>query len=114
LSVLEERFLELCGSTGIPMPEVNAKVGGMRVDAVWREQQLVAELDGAAAHGGWAQVSRDRERELALRELGFRVVRYTWPQITERGSDVVADLRQQLGIVPTASDLQRSVSQDPR
>lgn len=98
LSILEERFLELCDGDGIPIPEVNAQVGRMRVDALWREKDLVVELDGASAHGGWAQVSRDRERELALRRTGFRVLRYTWRQVTDRPSDVAADLRQQLGL----------------
>jgi hypothetical protein len=97
LSVLEQRFLELSESAGITPPEVNVRVGGMRVDALWREQGLVVELDGAAAHGGWSQVSRDRERELVLRRRGFRVIRYTWPRITERPGDVIADLRRQLG-----------------
>ncbi|MGA9634187.1 MAG: hypothetical protein WBQ41_02985 [Solirubrobacterales bacterium] len=36
LSVLEERFLELCESAGLPLPEINAKVGRMRLDALWR------------------------------------------------------------------------------
>jgi predicted transcriptional regulator of viral defense system len=102
LSVLEERFLELCQRAGVPLPEVNAKVGGIRVDALWRKERLVVELDGAAAHGGWAQTSRDRERELALRGMAFRVVRYTWTQITEREAGVVADLRQQLAPPKTA------------
>ena len=68
----------------------------MRVDMLWNEMGLVVELDGSVAHGGWAQVSRDRERELALRRMGFRVVRYTWRQITERSREVVADLHRQL------------------
>jgi very-short-patch-repair endonuclease len=114
LSALEERFLELCQTAQIPLPELNVAVGGMRVDALWREQRLIVELDGAAAHAGWAQVSRDRERELGLRRMGFRIVRYTWQQITERWSEVVADLTQQLEIGPTAHNLQRSVSQHPR
>jgi REase_MTES_1575 len=98
LSILEQRFLELCEAAGLPLPEVNAKVGGMRVDALWREERLIVELDGAAAHGSWARASRDRERELALRRMGFRVVRYTWKQITERATEVVADLRRQLAL----------------
>jgi predicted transcriptional regulator of viral defense system len=96
LSVLEERFLALCQDAGIPLPEVNATLGRMRVDALWRGERLAVELDGAAAHGGWAQTSRDRERELALRRLGFRVVRYTWRQVTERPAEVVRDLRGEL------------------
>jgi hypothetical protein len=98
LSALEERFLELCEVAGVPIPEVNAKVGRMRVDAVWREVGLAVELVGAAAHGGWGQVSRDRERELVLRREGFQVVRYTWKQITERATEVATDLRGLLAL----------------
>ena len=100
LSVLEERFLELCEAGGLPPPEVNARVGRMRVDALWRKPRVAVELDGAAAHGGWAQASRDRERELALRRMGFQVVRYTWQQITERSAHVMVDLQRLLGTRP--------------
>jgi predicted transcriptional regulator of viral defense system len=96
LSALEERFLELCESAGLPQPEVNGKVGRMRVDALWREQQVAVELDGAAAHAGWAAIKRDRQRELALRARGFLVVRYTWDQLTDGPEEVLADLRQLL------------------
>ncbi len=97
LSVLEERFLELCDSAALPHPEVNAKISRMRVDALWRKQGVVVELDGAAAHGSWAAIKRDRERDLALRSSGYLVLRYTWEQVTERGNAVAADLRRVLG-----------------
>jgi predicted transcriptional regulator of viral defense system len=97
-SVLEERFLELCECAGLPLPEVNAQVGRMRVDALWREQRLAVELDGGPAHGGAAAMKRDRERELALRARGFQVVRYTWDQVTRRPPDVISDLRRLLGL----------------
>jgi very-short-patch-repair endonuclease len=96
LSVLEERFLALCQEARLPIPEANAKVGGMRVDALWADQRVIAELDGAAAHGGWSRASRDREREMVLRGMDFRVVRYTWKQVTERSREVVTDLRRLL------------------
>ena len=96
LSVLEERFLELCSSGRLPLPEVNARIGRMRVDALWHEQRLVVELDGTAAHGGRAAIKRDRERELALRAMGFQVIRYTWDQVTKRPDQVIADLRRLL------------------
>lgn len=96
LSVFEERFLELCERHSLPAPEVNAKVSSMRVDALWREQRVAVELDGSAAHGGWAAIKRDRQRELALRQLGFNVVRYTWEQVTSRPDEVTADLRRLL------------------
>lgn len=99
LSALEERFLELCERARLPLPEVNARVGRMRVDALWRDQRLAVELDGGPAHGGVAAMKRDRERELALRSLGFRVVRYSWEQVTSHPARVVADLRRELVIL---------------
>jgi predicted transcriptional regulator of viral defense system len=96
LSELEQRFLELCESAGISLPEVNATVGRMRIDALWRDKRLAVELDGVAAHGGSAFIKRDRDREMALRAEGFRVVRYSWHQVTRRSDEVVADLRRLL------------------
>jgi predicted transcriptional regulator of viral defense system len=98
LSILEERFLELCETACLPLPEVNARVGRLRVDALWRKQHVAVELDGAAAHAGWAAIKRDRQRELALRAAGLQVVRYTWDQITRHPEGVVADLRTLLGL----------------
>jgi very-short-patch-repair endonuclease len=97
LSVLEERFLELCESSGLPLPEVNVKVGRMRIDALWRNQRLAVELDGGPSHGGAAAMKRDRQRDLALRAYGLRVVRYSWEQIVRHPELVVADLRRLLG-----------------
>jgi hypothetical protein len=94
-SELEERFLKLCESAGLPLPAVNATVGRMRVDALWREQGLAVELDGGAAHSGLAAMKRDRE-QMALRSMGFRVVRYSWDQIVKRPDAVIADLRRLL------------------
>ena len=96
LSELEERFLELCEDAGLPLPEANAQVGRMRVDALWRTERVAVELDGGPAHGGAAAMKRDRDRELALRSMGFAVARYSWDQVTKRPGDVVADLHRLL------------------
>jgi predicted transcriptional regulator of viral defense system len=98
LSALEERFLELCRGVALPLPEVNVRVGRMRVDALWRDQQIAVELDGGPAHGGIAAMKRDRDRELHLRSEGFTVVRYTWGQVVGRPEQVITDLRRLLGL----------------
>jgi very-short-patch-repair endonuclease len=97
LSVLEERFLELCEAAALPTPEVNRSAGLMRVDAFWRAESLAVEVDGGDAHAGLGQMKRDRDRELALRAKGFQVVRYTWEQVNRRPRDVAEDLRRLLG-----------------
>jgi hypothetical protein len=100
LSPLEDRFLDLCESHGIPLPEVNVIVAGSKVDAVWRERHVVVELDGAAAHDTSPRMERDRDRELALRAAGYVVVRYTWRQVTRQSALVAAHLRRMLAESP--------------
>lgn len=95
-SVLEERFLALCAAARLPLPEINPIVEGLMVDALWRPQRMVVELDGHGAHGLRAQIERDRQRELALRAAGLVVIRYTWQQITHDAPVVIADLRSAL------------------
>jgi predicted transcriptional regulator of viral defense system len=92
-SVLEERFLDLCQDAALPLPAVNVWVDGMLVDALWRDQQIVVELDGLPAHASRAAMERDRGRELSLRGAGYRILRYTWHQITAEPDRVIADLR---------------------
>ncbi len=92
LSVLEERFLALCERAGLPVPEVNARVGGLMVDMVWRDAGVIVELDGHAAHGTPAAIEEDRRRDLILRSLGYLVLRYTWAQVTRDPDRVISDL----------------------
>lgn len=96
LSVLEERFLALCERSSIPLPEVNVTVAGMMVDALWRHEGVVVELDGHLAHDSRAAIERDRHRDLALRANGYRVLRYTWQQVIGGPEAIAADLRSAL------------------
>ena len=92
-SPLERLFLPLCESYGIPLPDdVNVRIAGVLVDAVWWEQRLVVELDGRDNHSSWAQIQRDRSNEIRLRAAGFDVIRYGTVQLEEEPALVAGDL----------------------
>jgi very-short-patch-repair endonuclease len=71
-------------------------VCGFKVDALWRAERLVVEVDSGAAHGTPARMEADRNRDLALRTGGYRAVRYTWHQLTNQPARVAHDLLTQL------------------
>jgi Protein of unknown function (DUF559) len=96
-SPLERIFLPFCESYGIPLPDdVNVRVAGVLVDAVWWEQRLVVELDGKDNHSSWGQIQRDRSNELRLRAAGFDVNRYGTVQFEEQADLVARDLLARL------------------
>ena len=71
-------------------------LGGYEVDMLWREQRLIVEVDGYAYHSGRAAFERDRRRDAALQAAGYRVVPFTWRQITLEPHVVVAQLARLL------------------
>ena len=96
-SPLEDAFLRLVRGNGLPLPSTNALVEGMQVDAVWRAQRVAVELDGWTDHGTPPRVRADRERDATLTAAGWRVVRFTYRQVTARPDHVLSTLRR-LGI----------------
>ena len=55
---------------GLPRPQTNVRLAGHEVDAVWRAQRLVVEVDGHAFHGSRAAFERDRRRDADLLAAG--------------------------------------------
>jgi very-short-patch-repair endonuclease len=80
-SELEEMFISLCHDHGFPRPEVNVHIEGYECDFVWREQRLIVETDGAAAHSGERRRVRDLERDAELAAAGWRVIRITYERL---------------------------------
>jgi hypothetical protein len=93
-SGLEIAFVELCEWGGLPMPEVNVRVAGWEVDALFRSQRVAVELDGYRNHRSPAQVRRDRRKEMDLRAAGLVPVRYSDEQLRRGRQEVLADLRR--------------------
>lgn len=95
-SEAERHFLALVRKSGLPAPEVNAKLWAYEVDFLWRRERLVVEVDGFAFHSSRPAFERDRRRDADLVARGFRVLRITWRQIVEGPEALVARLAQAL------------------
>jgi very-short-patch-repair endonuclease len=91
-SEAERRALELIRRAGLPQPETNVRLRGHEVDVVWRQERLVAEIDGYAFHSMRSSFERDRRRDQRLIAAGYRVIRVTWRQLEEEPEAVVATL----------------------
>lgn len=92
-SRLERRLIGICEDYDLPLPEINTKVNGWQVDALWRDAKLAVELDGYGNHHTPAQLRRDRRKEMALRQAGLTPVRYSEDQLIER-TQVACELRR--------------------
>jgi very-short-patch-repair endonuclease len=92
-SEMERRLLRLCREHNLPRPETNAIVEGLCVDFVWRDRRLIVEVDGYRYHRSPTTFETDRERDVHLTVRGWRVMRFTWRQITRRDAWVAAAVR---------------------
>jgi very-short-patch-repair endonuclease len=94
-SELERTFLRLCRGHRLPRPEVNVRIGPFIVDFLWRDRMLIVETDGYRFHRGHSAFEHDRDRDLALRTLGYEVIRLSQRQVVEEPQQV-ADALQEL------------------
>jgi predicted transcriptional regulator of viral defense system len=95
-SKLEEAFVGLCEEGKLPMPEINPTVEGEMVDALWRQQRVVVEVDGKAGHATPARMERDRAKDLKLRAAGYVVLRYSYKQVLRQRRLVIPDIQAAL------------------
>jgi very-short-patch-repair endonuclease len=92
LSKLEARFLELLRDNGLPLPITNRPAGGRRVDCRWPEQRLTVELDGYRFHNSRHSWEQDRRREREARARGDEFRRYTYGDVGEEPTLMLAEL----------------------
>jgi len=93
----EELFLATCDAFGVPRPLVNRPLGAITPDFRWPEQRVIAETDGGATHGRQRGIfESDHERDTLLAVEGWRVLRFTWRQLTERPNWVAAQVSRAL------------------
>jgi REase_MTES_1575 len=95
-SDLEVEFLEFVDAAGFPEPKLNDEVEDFEVDAVWRRERVVVELDSRTFHLTAAAFEQDRERDRILQAAGWRPIRVTSRQLRHAPDRLQADLRRLL------------------
>lgn len=95
-SQAEETMLDMIRCARLPHPELNARVLAHEVDFVWHDARLVAEVDGYAYHASQHSFAADRRRDAELTAAGYRVLRFTWSDLTEDRMATVVRLAQAL------------------
>jgi very-short-patch-repair endonuclease len=91
-SELEARFITFLDDAVLPRPDVNTVIEEMEVGFAWREQRLIAELDGFAFHTTRRAFEQDRARDRRLQARGWRVIRITWRQLHDERHQLAAEL----------------------
>jgi hypothetical protein len=101
-SALEDSFRGIISKSGLPMPvsqyEVYDALGDFvcRADFAYPQDRLLIELDGSAYHTDRVDFQRDRSRQNRAALQGWRFLRYTWFDVTERRQVMVWQIRSAL------------------
>jgi Transcriptional regulator, AbiEi antitoxin/Protein of unknown function (DUF559) len=92
-SDLEDDFVAWITKHKLPMPQINTKLNGKEVDALYADQKLIVELDGWPFHAGRRAFNSDHQRDSDHRTLGYDTIRYTGEELTDVEA---ANLRRRL------------------
>lgn len=77
----------------LPMPQLNVMLHGVEVDALYKDNHLVVELDGWTYHQGRGSFNVDHARDAIHRNHDFETIRFTGELLTDAEAD---NLRRRL------------------
>lgn len=96
-SRLENRFRRLLKERGLPQPipqfQVITAAGKRFLDFAYPHIMLGIELDGAETHLGRRALQTDLARQNELVAMGWRLLRFTWNDVTQRPGQVAERIR---------------------
>jgi very-short-patch-repair endonuclease len=89
-SPAERDMVSLLRGAGVTGFEANARIHGYEVDVLFRDHNLVIEVDGYDAHSGRIAFERDRLKRATLTAHGLAVMPVTDRQIRDDPQGVLA------------------------
>ena len=91
-SEAERLLVKLLRQAGITGWKTNYPVGGYKVDVGFPKQKVAIEVDGWAFHSDPDAFVGDRNRQNKIALLGWKVLRFTWLDLTEYPQRVIAEI----------------------
>jgi predicted transcriptional regulator of viral defense system len=106
-SELERRLLSVLRSSGLPDPVMQPGLPWRatstgRVDFAYPQAKLIIECDGRRWHTSVESFELDRRRDNLAQLAGWRVLRFTWVDVTSMAPYVVETVRSALRAQPAA------------
>jgi len=98
-SVLEDTLVRALRRGGLLEPVRQYRVGAVRVDLAYPGVRLAIEADSRVWHGGRTDVQRNSAKQNLLVARGWRVLRFTWFDVTHRPAYVVGTVEPLLSCV---------------
>ncbi len=93
-SELEDMFVAFIERFGLPRPELNVPMNGRIVDAFFRAEGVIVELDGYEFHRTRAVFERDRKKDVDALVSGLLTVRITEDRLDRIPEEEAARLGQ--------------------
>lgn len=92
-SAAERLLIQLLKSAGITGWKANYPVAGYKVDVGFSVSKVALEADGLAFHSNSDDFHNDRVRQNAISLAGWKVLRFTWLDLTEYPERVIAEVK---------------------
>ncbi|AQA02454.1 hypothetical protein BVC93_08400 [Mycobacterium sp. MS1601] len=92
-SKAERLFVRLLTQHHIAGWVANHPAGGYVIDFAFITSKVAVEIDGLAHHSDAVTFGKDRKRQNELILMGWRVLRFTWWDLTERPDTVLSQLK---------------------
>lgn len=96
-SEAERLLVKLLRDAGFTGWKTNHPVGGYQVDVGFVAEKVAIEADGWAFHSDSDAFQIDRKRQNAISLLGWKVLRFTWLDLTEYPQRVIAEVAAATG-----------------
>ncbi|HEX2213085.1 MAG TPA: DUF559 domain-containing protein, partial [Mycobacterium sp.] len=96
-SEAERLLVKLLKDAGLTGWKTNYPVAGYKVDVGFVRKRVAIEVDGWAFHTDADAFQIDRKRQNAILLSGWKVLRFTWLDLTEYPQRVIAEIAAAVG-----------------